>query len=178
MLGFTSGITFFEWSPPTDILLTLIWHFAWDSTWHIFWHSSWHVIHMFQHSIGQICWHAYSDVRSDTRMVSCILSRILSEIFAGTAFGSSKAATRSGTADINLQTLAWFLKGVGLVETCNEFCVFYDFHDPLKVYWLLGRHEVLKLTWDIGKQAENSTSGCSVVHKTPHHGWNTALVLR
>ena len=57
----------------------------------------------------------------------------LSEIFAGTAFGSSKAATRSGTADINLQTLTWFLKGIGLVETGNEFCVFYDFHDPLKV---------------------------------------------
>ena len=44
-------------------------------------------------------------------------------------------------------SVRWFtyLKGVGLVETRNEFCVFYGFHDPLKMYWLVGRHhELLK----------------------------------
>ena len=38
---------------------------------------------------------------------------------------------------------------VGLVETRREFCAgcfFLTFHEPLKMYWLLGRHELLKLT--------------------------------
>ena len=71
-------------------------------------------------------------------------------------------------------------KGVGPLETRNEFCVCVF----MKMYWFLGCQELLKLTSDIVKfwmPGENCAGGfflrCSV-HKTPHHGWHTGLAHR
>ena len=78
-------ITFFEWSPPTDILsgiysdifffdilsgmlfAILFWHFSWHFIWHIFWHFLCDILsgilfailfwHFSWHSIWHIFWH-------------------------------------------------------------------------------------------------------------------------
>ena len=67
------------------------------------------------------------------------------------------------------------VKGVGLVETRNKFSVFYDLHDPLKMVLTSWSSWVVEvdLRYIYISYCENCASGCSVVHKTPHHGWHT-----